>query len=186
MGTPGHCDGSPPPPSAHKTNSHHHCEPTPVPAAPDTPNRTDPHNARPPAAVRFAVPVAVTIWVYLPKLTRYRRIIVPPYYIMSRWAVAGPVPCRADATPGPRVSTQQPDHHDRYRRVRRAWDTYRLANRDPGGGLRRAVTSELIAARAAGISMYRMAIWLGVTATSRSRNASRSTTETNTPPPPAG
>ena len=76
--------------------------------------------------------------------------------------MAGPVPCRADATPGPRVSTQHPDHNDRYRRVRQAWDAYQKADQTRTE-TSEAVTAELVAARADGVTMYRLARWLGVT-----------------------
>lgn len=83
---------------------------------------------------------------------------------------------------GTRVNTQQPDPSDIYKRVRRAWDTYRLADRTRTEASAE-VTTELAAARAAGISMYRMAIWLGVTQRAIKERLEKHD-QTNTPPPP--
>ena len=60
------------------------------------------------------------------------------------------------------MSTQQPpDHHDIHDRLRRAWATYQ----DIGQARAEAsaqVTAELLAGRAAGVTMYRMAKWLNI------------------------
>ena len=83
------------------------------------------------------------------------------------------------------MSTQQPpDHHDIHDRLCRAWATYQ----DIGQARAEAsaqVTAELLAGRAAGITMYRMAKWLNI---SEQAVQARLQThdQTNTPPPPAG
>ena len=60
------------------------------------------------------------------------------------------------------MSTQQPDHSDSHQRVLQAWDRYRTAERIRAEASA-AVTEELAAARARGVTMYRMAKWLEIT-----------------------
>ncbi|MDE0375826.1 MAG: hypothetical protein OXK16_07690 [bacterium] len=60
------------------------------------------------------------------------------------------------------MNPEHPDHNDRYRRVRQAWDTYQAveqARADASAEL----NAELATARNEGVTMYRMAKWLGIT-----------------------
>jgi hypothetical protein len=59
------------------------------------------------------------------------------------------------------VSTEQPKHNDIHQRIMQAWKTY-LAADESRADASAAVTAELAAAREAGVSMHRMAKWLGV------------------------
>ena len=82
------------------------------------------------------------------------------------------------------MTTQHPDHNDRYRRVRQAWDDYRTIEQARSEASAQ-VNAELAAARADGVTMYRMAKWLEVT--ERAIKVRLQTHDrTNNPPPPAG
>ena len=95
--------------------------------------------------------------------------------------VAGTI--RAKPSPGPRVTTQHPDHNDRYRRVRQAWDDYQTIEQARTEASAQ-VNAELAAARAEGVTMYRMAKWLEVT--ERAIKVRLQTHDrTSTPPPPS-
>ena len=59
------------------------------------------------------------------------------------------------------MNIKHPLHDDIYQQVRQAWNHYQAADRTRIEASA-AVTAELAAARAAGVSMYRMAKWLGV------------------------
>ena len=56
---------------------------------------------------------------------------------------------------------QRPDHNEIHNRLRQAWDTYQRTERTRAQASA-AVTAQLAAGRAAGISMYRMAKWLNI------------------------
>lgn len=88
-----------------------------------------------------------------------------------------------DATPGPPLSTRQRDLQDRYRRVRQAWEAYQKADQTRTE-TSEAVTAELVAARAEGVTMYRLARWLGVTDRAVQALLNKHD-QTNTPTPPA-
>lgn len=60
------------------------------------------------------------------------------------------------------MNPQHPDHNDRHHRVRQAWDTYKAIEQARSEASAQ-VNAELAAARDDGITMYRMAKWLGVT-----------------------
>ncbi len=60
------------------------------------------------------------------------------------------------------VSVRHPDHSDIEQQTLQAWETYRRANRARVEASA-AVDAKLAAARSEGVSMYRMAKWLGVT-----------------------
>ena len=81
------------------------------------------------------------------------------------------------------MTTQHPDHNDRYRRVRQAWDDYQTIEQARSEASAQ-VNAELAAARADGVTMYRMAKWLEVT--ERAIKVRLQTHDrTNTPPPPS-
>ena len=92
----------------------------------------------------------------------------------------------SQTTPGGTpVNTQQPqDHTDYQRHVRQAWDNYQKAEQA------RAEASEVVNvalanARAGGVSMYRMAKWLGVwERTIQARLQKYDQTTDNPAPPP--
>ena len=59
------------------------------------------------------------------------------------------------------MNTEQPEHHDIHQRILQAWNHYQKADQARTEASA-AVTAELAAGREAGVSMYRMAKWLGV------------------------
>ena len=82
------------------------------------------------------------------------------------------------------MNTHHPDNNDRYRRVRQAWDDYQTIEQARSEASAQ-VNAELAAARADGVTMYRMAKWLEVT--ERAIKVRLQTHDrTNPPPPPAG
>ena len=81
----------------------------------------------------------VVHWLHEPSLSVYRRSI----FEIGGYCTGGPSLIQMGCVEGPgtiwrklpfgtRVNNQQPDPTDIYKRVRRAWDTYRLANRARG------------------------------------------------------
>ena len=81
------------------------------------------------------------------------------------------------------MTTQHPDNNDRYRRVRQAWDDYQTIEQARAEASTQ-VNAELAAARADGVTMYRMAKWLEVT--ERAIKVRLQTHDrTSTPPPPS-
>ena len=68
---------------------------------------------------------------------------------------------RGTPEPGCSVTTEQPDQTDMKQRLRQLWEAYQAAEHTRADAST-AVTEGLVAARAAGVSMYRMAAWLGV------------------------
>ena len=74
----------------------------------------------------------------------------------------GAVPSRGKPPPANRVNTKQPNHPDIEHRLRRSWNTYQKAEQTRAEASTQ-VNADLAAAHAAGITMYRMAKWLGVT-----------------------
>ena len=82
------------------------------------------------------------------------------------------------------MSTEQPDHSELRQRVRQAWEDYHTAGRAHAEASA-TVTAQLATARAAGVTMYRMAKWLEVTQRSIQVRLEKYD-QTNTPPPPAG
>ena len=82
----------------------------------------------------------------------------------------------------PTLTTEQPDHSEIRQRVLQAWDDYHTAGRAHADASA-AVTAALAAARASGVTMYRMAKWLKVTQRSIQVRLEKHD-QTNTPPPP--
>lgn len=60
------------------------------------------------------------------------------------------------------MSIEPPDHSDIEARTRKAWEDYQTADRARTQASA-AVDAMLAAARSEGVSMYRMAKWLGIT-----------------------
>ncbi|MDE0170986.1 MAG: hypothetical protein OXS29_16010 [bacterium] len=85
------------------------------------------------------------------------------------------------------MSTQQPpDPNDIHNRLRQAWDTYQAIEQTRAEASA-AVTTQLAAGRAAGISMYRMAKWLNISeqaVQSRLQTHDQTTITTPAPSPP--
>ena len=104
-----------------------------------------------------------------------------------KWGDGSAGTIRNHPTPGGTpVSTQQPqDRTDHYHQhVRQAWDNYQKAEQTRAEASQ-AVNAALADARAGGISMYRMAKWLGVWERTIQARLQKYD-QTNTPPPPAG
>lgn len=81
------------------------------------------------------------------------------------------------------VSTQVPNHTDIEDHIRQAWDTYQAADRTRAKASA-AVTAALVAGRAAGVSMYRMAKLLDVHHRAVQARLEKHN-QTSTPPPPS-
>ena len=81
------------------------------------------------------------------------------------------------------TSQQPPDHTDFHQLVRQAWDNYQRAEQTRAEASTQ-VNAALATARAGGISMYRMAKWLGVWERTIQARLQKYD-QTSTPPPPA-
>ena len=80
------------------------------------------------------------------------------------------------------TSQQHPDHAHFQQLVREAWDNYQRAEQSRAEASTQ-VNAALAAARAGGISMYRMAKWLGVWERTIQARLEKHD-QTKTPPPP--